>query len=151
MRQLCCQLFRVDKAQVLISLPADKTPELWVAGEQQYCSISHSHQMVAVLFSNHCAVGLDVEYIKPAKDKQGYAELYPALRHYCADDAQFYQRWTQLEASLKLNGGQLLTMLAQSQPMLAAELMSWQHLGYQFCIASQHSLAALQQQQVLLP
>lgn len=149
LRQLCCQQFNVTQQQVFISLPAEQRPELRVAGTKYDCSVSHSKDMVAVVLSSIGAVGLDVEFICPRRDKQPYATLYPALGHSCASDEQFYQRWTALEATLKLNGGDLFALLAQPEPELAAELKCWQQLGYQFCVASQHSLAELQQQQVL--
>ncbi|HCU64198.1 MAG TPA: hypothetical protein DF774_00400 [Rheinheimera sp.] len=149
LRQLCCQLLNVTQQQVVISLPAEQKPELWVAGTKYHCSVSHSKDMVAVVLSSIGAVGLDVEYICPQRDKQPYATLYPALRNYCVSDQQFYQRWTALEATLKLSGGDLFALLAQPEPELAPELKCWQQLGYQFCVASQQHLTSLQQQQVL--
>lgn len=152
LRHLCVQHFQVTPEQVQISLPSEAAPELYIKGQRYYCSVSHSHDLVAVLLSSLQPVGLDVEYICHNRDKQQYALLYPALLNFCDSNEAFYQRWTQLEASLKLLGGQLFIMLAQAEPPLARQLIGWQQQGYQFCVASQHNSVQLKLNQLeLLP
>ncbi|OBP13599.1 hypothetical protein A5320_16840 [Rheinheimera sp. SA_1] len=148
LRQLCAEKLKVEPYQVQISLPAANKISLRVAGEIVYCSISHSQQLVAVAISTDADIGLDVELISSHRDKRRYADLYPALRHDCDSDQQFYQRWTAIEASIKLHGGELFAMLAQQQPALALQLKHWQQQNYQFCVASHFAIKSCIVQQV---
>ncbi len=148
LRHLCVEQLQVLPEQVQISLPSEAAPELYIKGQRYFCSVSHSQHVVAVLLSPLQPVGLDIEYICHKRDKQQYALLYPALLNFCDSNEAFYQRWTQLEASLKLKGGQLLTMLAQAEPRLARQLICWQQQRYQFCVASQQQITQLNQLQL---
>ena len=136
LRQLCCEKLQVSAEQVEISLPAEKKTTLLVGGKTLYCSISHSQQLVAVMISTNLEIGLDVEWMSDTRDKRQYAELFPALLDHCSSPTLFYQRWTALEATIKLYGGQLFEVLAQQKPVLASALWHWQHQNYQFCVAS---------------
>lgn len=150
LRHLCVEQLNVQPDEVHISLPSETSPALTANGTSYFCSVSHSKHMVAVLLSPLWPVGLDVEYICSKRDKQQYGILYPALRNYCVSNQAFYQRWTQLEASLKLQGGELFELLMQPEPKLAKVLTSWQQQQYQFCVASHHTTAQLQLRQVQL-
>jgi|GEM_PF-4755105 len=147
LRQLCCQQLKVSPCQVEISLPAANKIQLLVAGKSVFCSVSHSQQLVAVVISSSGEVGLDVEHISSKRDKRRYADIYPALRHWCDSDLRFYQRWTAIEASIKLVGGELFQQLAQQQPDLALQLKHWQQQNYQFCIASHLAIKSFDIQQ----
>ncbi len=148
LRRLCCEKMQVTAEQVDISLPAAAKTTLVVGGKSMYCSISHSQQLVAVMISSSSDIGLDVEWMSNTRDQFSYAELYPALLHYCSSVASFYQRWTALEATVKLNGGHLFELLAQQNPAIATEVLHWQHQNYQFCIASASALNSCNIEQI---
>lgn len=136
LRKICCEKFNVLPEQVQIELPAASKTKLLVKGKQVFCSISHSRQLIAVAISPNFAIGLDVEYASYYRDTQAYASIYPALQYSHNTTTLFYQRWTAIEASIKLQGGQLFEILAEINPTLAPQLIHWQLLNYQFCIAS---------------
>ena len=60
-------------------------------------SISHSNQIVAVAFDDY-PIGLDVEYMKE-RDFKSLGQHYDINTD---DKIDFYKKWTQLEAEIKL-------------------------------------------------
>lgn len=147
LRQLCCEKLNVAPIEVQISLPTANKITLRVAGNMVFCSVSHSQQLVAVAISTAADIGLDVEHMSSTRDKRPYADTYPALRHWCDSELQFYKRWTAIEASIKLSGGELFQQLAQAQPDLASNLKLWQQQNYQFCVASHVAIQSCDIQQ----
>jgi 4'-phosphopantetheinyl transferase len=95
-------------------------------------SISHTHDLVAVAFTNEARVGIDIEYLQPALDVLELGE-----RIFSADDfrafqtlppderrAAFYRAWTRKEAYLKALGEGIATSLQQITVSFGADDVS---------------------------
>lgn len=68
-------------------------------------SISHSDDLVACALSDACAVGLDVEHIRPVEPTRFARTFTPAERAWIGDDRErFFELWTRKEAVIKLSG-----------------------------------------------
>jgi 4'-phosphopantetheinyl transferase len=75
-------------------------------------NVSHSHDLVFLAFSNKCAIGIDVEFVRPLSDLDQVAksvltvEEFVAFSSLPANDREraFYRCWTQKEAYLKATG-----------------------------------------------
>jgi len=71
-----------------------------------YFSISHSENIVAVVFDN-CPVGIDVEFVKPRKLDKLIKRYNLDDKHQSLDD--FYRWWTAYEAKYKNPSGKVIS------------------------------------------
>jgi 4'-phosphopantetheinyl transferase len=68
-------------------------------------NLSHSHEMALVGVALEVEVGVDVEWIRPMAEYQTLAErFFPPSQAAVADEADFFRRWTRIEAALKARG-----------------------------------------------
>ena len=68
-------------------------------------NLSHSHEMALVAVARGREVGVDVEKLRPLPRFADIAErFFPPTELPPADEADFYRRWTRIEAVLKACG-----------------------------------------------
>lgn len=69
-------------------------------------NLSHSHEMALVGAALDVEIGVDVEHIRPLSDYTAMAERFfpPSEAAEIADEADFFRRWTRIEAALKARG-----------------------------------------------
>jgi 4'-phosphopantetheinyl transferase len=86
-------------------------PYLAAAPELKF-NLSHSHEMALVAVSPDMEIGVDVECLRPLPDCLAIAErFFPPLEAaalaevpLAAREAEFFSRWTRIEAQLKARG-----------------------------------------------
>jgi 4'-phosphopantetheinyl transferase len=69
-------------------------------------NLSHSREMALVAVTLEVEVGVDVEWIRPMPDYRDIAERFfpPSQSAQVTDEADFFRRWTRLEAVVKACG-----------------------------------------------
>jgi 4'-phosphopantetheinyl transferase len=69
-------------------------------------NLSHSREMALVAVTQEVEVGVDVEWIRPMPDYRDIAERFfpPSESAEVRDEADFFRRWTRLEAVVKACG-----------------------------------------------
>jgi 4'-phosphopantetheinyl transferase len=69
-------------------------------------NLAHSREMALVAVTLEVEVGVDVEWIRPMPDYRDIAERFfpPGEAVHVADEADFFRRWTRLEAVVKAYG-----------------------------------------------
>lgn len=69
-------------------------------------NLSHSREMALVAVTLEVEVGVDVEWIRPMPDYRDIAERFfpPSQAAQVTDEADFFRRWTRLEAVVKACG-----------------------------------------------
>jgi phosphopantetheinyl transferase len=81
-----------------------------VNNREIHISISHSHNILAVLFSSEDSIGIDIEYIKNRRFTSAIVNRYRFSKN-----LTFYQSWTAREAFIKAIGSGLFKNLSQIQ------------------------------------
>lgn len=89
--------------------------------EQLHFNLSHSDNLAVFAFSRECAIGIDVEHLRPLKDFEGIAERFfseretAQLKSLPPSQIQtgFFNLWTRKEAWLKATGEGICDRLAQ--------------------------------------
>jgi 4'-phosphopantetheinyl transferase len=69
-------------------------------------NLSHSHEMSLVGVALEVEIGVDVEWIRPMPEYEALAERFfpPSQAAEVASEADFFRRWTRIEAALKARG-----------------------------------------------
>ena len=68
-------------------------------------NLSHSHEIALVAVALNKEVGVDVEKLRPMAEYAAIAGRYfPPAEPAPADEVEFFQRWTRVEAVLKASG-----------------------------------------------
>jgi 4'-phosphopantetheinyl transferase len=69
-------------------------------------NLSHSREMALVAVTLEVEVGVDIEWIRPMPDYRDIAERFfpPSEAPQVTDEADFFRRWTRLEAVVKACG-----------------------------------------------
>ena len=68
-------------------------------------NLSHSHELALVAVALHREVGVDIEKLRPMTQYALIAGRYfPPAEPVPADEVEFFQRWTRVEAVLKARG-----------------------------------------------
>ena len=69
-------------------------------------NLSHSREMALVAVTPEVEVGVDVEWVRPMPDYRDIAERFfpPSQAAQVTDEADFFRRWTRLEAVVKACG-----------------------------------------------
>ncbi len=81
-----------------------KNGKPYFLGIEKYCSVSHSHDIVAVGISNQC-IGIDVQYQKKINSAVMNRCLCSSEQNYAGDHLKhFYQIWCGKEALVKYLG-----------------------------------------------
>jgi 4'-phosphopantetheinyl transferase len=80
-------------------------------------NLSHSHDMALIGAALKVEIGVDVERVRPLSDYRAMADRFfpPEDASEVADEADFFRRWTRIEASLKATGAGLFGMGAEME------------------------------------
>ena len=98
-------LARCTDARLDFAVTATGKPFLPAAPHVKF-NLSHSREMALVAVTLEVEVGVDVEWIRPMPDYRDIAERFfpPSQAAQVTDEADFFRRWTRLEAVVKACG-----------------------------------------------
>jgi 4'-phosphopantetheinyl transferase len=98
-------LGRLTDARLDFAVTESGKPYLPGAPRLQF-NLSHSHEMAIVGAALDVEIGVDVEHIRPLSDYAAMAERFfpPSEAVGIAGEADFFRRWTRIEAALKARG-----------------------------------------------
>jgi 4'-phosphopantetheinyl transferase len=97
-------LARYTTARLDFALHEKGKPYLPMAPEVRF-NLSHSHRMALVAVALDAEVGVDVEKLRPIPQYAAIADrFFPSTEDPPADEADFFRRWTRIEALLKARG-----------------------------------------------
>lgn len=134
LRWVCSQLAAVEPNAVVIALPSEQTPALWINQERWFCSISHSKQKLLIAVNSKNPVAVDLEYCRADRVFTNYQQLFPQLSPYCASAMQFYRRWTLLETLAKFHAIPLVDLLTDVSQAPITEVEYIEIGNYLACI-----------------
>ena len=118
----------LDAASILITTPEGTKPAAPLTGIQ--FNVSHAGDLVAIAFASGYPVGIDVERVRPVRDREGIAK-----RYFSADEQReleassnpedtFFRIWTAKEALVKGTGKGLTSDLTEFTVPWAATTLS---------------------------
>lgn len=139
LRKHLASRFMLRSEDINISLPSGQAPLLQVQGKPFQLSISHSVDLIAVAYSETEHIGLDVEYMKPRKNRHALSQQFAALADVADNSSAFYRRWTQCEAYTKFSGQPLLTTLAAKLPVNSPFFYHVPLQQYMLCLCYQRA------------
>lgn len=104
-------LGKLTKARLDFAVTASGKPYLPGAPELQF-NLSHSNEMALVGASLDVEIGVDVEHIRRLSDYTAMAERFfpPSEATDVTGAADFFRRWTRIEAAVKAQGSGLFGM-----------------------------------------
>jgi 4'-phosphopantetheinyl transferase len=95
---------RYTPARLDFALREKGKPYLPLAPEIAF-NLSHSHEMALVAVARGVEVGVDIEKLRPIPQYAALAErFFPSGEAPPQDEADFFRRWTRIEAVLKARG-----------------------------------------------
>ena len=98
----------LDAASILITAPQGAKPAAPLTGLD--FNVSHAGDLVAIVFASGCPVGIDVERVRPVRDREGIATRYFSpdeqreLEASSNPEDTFFRIWTAKEALVKGTG-----------------------------------------------
>jgi 4'-phosphopantetheinyl transferase len=97
-------LGRYTQAPLEFALHEKGKPYLPLSPEVRF-NLSHSHEMALVEVSLAGEVGVDIERLRPLPQFEAIADrFFPPSEPAPTDEADFFRRWTRVEAMLKARG-----------------------------------------------
>ena len=97
-------LARYTTARLDFALRERGKPYLPFAPEIGF-NLSHSHEMALIAVARGVEVGVDIEKLRPIPQYAAIAErFFPPDAEPPTDEADFFRRWTRIEALLKARG-----------------------------------------------
>jgi 4'-phosphopantetheinyl transferase len=97
-------LARYTSARLEFALREKGKPYLPLSPEVRF-NLSHSHEMALVAVALDAEVGVDVEKLRPIPQFAAIADrFFPPGEEPPTDEADFFRRWTRVEAVLKARG-----------------------------------------------
>jgi 4'-phosphopantetheinyl transferase len=148
----------------LHNLVYDKTGRPYFPGANFDFNISHTDGCAAVVFSNNCRVGIDIEKIKGI-DLSDFINFFPEEQWneiISADDKlqKFYYYWTLIESGVKADGGGLTLTTEKKVKLINRKLFidenEWFYNHYSFdesiscCISNNIKSQTIQAKEVTL-
>jgi 4'-phosphopantetheinyl transferase len=107
----------LDAASILITTPEGTKPAALLTGID--FNVSHAGDLVAIAFASGCPVGIDVERVRPVRDREGIAKRYFSpdeqreLEASSNPEDTFFRIWTAKEALVKGTGKGLTSDLTE--------------------------------------